>query len=219
MHEKRLASTACVLVLVWFATIASPSLQARTYTHADFYKDGVFQEEAAKDAIAALIETTGGHLTPRMRSQLSVNDFGLGDFEHVGLSSITWVNRQTSGYYAMTMYLLPGQMLPEHRHLPIAAPPAKPAKDETWRMLHGWAYNFSSVGPATPARPSTPESFGPIRGIHVDVQREGEVLSLRQLESWHFLMAGPEGAIVDEYGNFQDHRGWESSNPRVKIGR
>ena len=206
--------------LLWSASVATAAGVAhpRTYTNADFYVDGVFRKEVAKDAIAALLEASGEHLTPTMRENLWISDFGLGDFEHVGLSSITWVNRQDDGYYAMTMYLLPGQMLPEHRHLPIASPPARPAKHESWRVLHGWAYNFSSVGPASGPLPSIPKSFGAIRSIHVDRQKEGETQSLRRLESWHFLKAGPQGAIVDEYGNFQDRRGWQSSNPAVRIG-
>jgi len=28
-------------------------------------------------------------------------------------------------------------------------------------------------------------------------------------------MANSKGAIVDEYGNWQDRRGWFSSNPKV----
>ncbi|KAF1004637.1 MAG: D-lyxose ketol-isomerase [Luteibacter sp.] len=208
--------------LLWSASAAgavdSATTHPRRYSNADFYVGGVFRKEVAKDAIAALLEAHGDHLTPAMREKLWISDFGMGDFEHLGLSSITWVNRQDEGYYAMTMYLLPGQMLPEHRHLPIAEPPVRPAKHESWRVLHGWAYNFSSVGPASVSLPATPKRFGPIQSTHMDIHRAGEVLSLRRLESWHFMMAGPQGAIVDEYGNFQDRRGWRSSNPAVHIG-
>ncbi|MBJ9660265.1 hypothetical protein MJS38_17875, partial [Burkholderia gladioli] len=193
---------------------ASPTAH-RVYTNADFYVDGVFQKEVAKDAIAQLAESYGQRITPEMRAQLWISDFGLHDFEHVGLTEMIWVNQQQYGYYAMTMYLLPNQMLPEHRHMPIASPPARPAKHESWRVLHGWVYDFSEIGPKSAEIPAIPKSFGPVRSQNVVVQHEGEVRQLKQLESWHFMMASPQGAIVDEYGNWQDHRGWFSSNPKV----
>ncbi|WP_215786088.1 hypothetical protein, partial [Pantoea dispersa] len=61
----------------------------------------------------------------------------------------------------------------------------------------------------------TPKSFGPVQSHNVVIQHQGETLSLKKLESYHFLMANSKGAIVDEYGNWQDRRGWFSSNPKV----
>lgn len=75
-----------------------------------------------------------------------ISDFGLGDYEHVGLASVTWVNDSEYGYFAMTMYLLPNQMIPEHAHKPIASVPARNAKHESWRVIKGNVYNFSEIG-------------------------------------------------------------------------
>lgn len=185
------------------------------YTNKDFYKNGIFQKEAARDAVASLMEDYGQHMTPEMRKNLWVNDFGLGDYEHVGLASITWVNRLDYGYYAMTMYLLPNQMIPEHKHMPIMSQPVLPAKHESWRVLNGWVYNFSEIGSPSSHLPELPKSFGPVQSHNVTIQHRGEVLSLKKLESWHFMKASPNGAIVDEYGNWQDRRGWVSSNSKV----
>ena len=89
-----------------------------------------------------------------------------------------WVNNLDYGYYAMTMYLLPNQMIPEHRHMPISAP-ARPAKHESWRVLDGWVYNFSEIGAASADIPPTPKSFGPVQSHNVVIQHQGETLSLK----------------------------------------
>lgn len=213
MTKPALAFAAALLALNATASVAAQP--HHVYTNKDFYKNGVFQKEVAKDAIAQLLASYGHTLTPAMRQQLWFNDFGLGDYQHVGLASITWVNNLDYGYYAMTMYLLPNQMIPEHRHMPISAPPARPAKHESWRVLDGWVYNFSEIGAASADIPPTPKSFGPVQSHNVVIQHQGETLSLKKLESYHFLMANSKGAIVDEYGNWQDRRGWFSSNPKV----
>lgn len=185
----------------------------RVFTHADFYENGVFRKEVAKEAVRQSILRQGEAYTAKMDSLLWVSDFGLGDFEHVGLASITWLNDPTYGYFAMTMYLLPGQMIPEHAHRAITERPARPPKHESWRVVRGRVYDFSEVGEATPDAPAIPASFGTPVNRHFSVLHPGDTARLRRPESWHFMMAGPEGAIVDEYGLHHDRRGWHSSNP------
>lgn len=193
----------------------APHAAVRTYTNADFYKNGVFQKEVAKAAVRDMLKSFGEPWTPLMESKLWVSDFGLGDYQHVGLASVTWFNNQEHGYFAMSMYLLPGQMIPEHIHRPITSPPAKPAKDESWRVFHGWVYNFSEVGEPTPDLPPIPKSFGPIKSKNMTVLHAGDIASLKKPQTWHFMMAGPQGALVDEYGSNHDRRGWFSSNPKL----
>ncbi|MBT1260247.1 MULTISPECIES: hypothetical protein [Pseudomonas] len=196
----------------------SPLTQAtsfKSYSNKDFYKNGVFQKDVAKAAVREMLETFHEPWTPLMESKIWVSDFGLGDYQHVGLASVTWFNNQEHGYFAMSMYLLPGQMIPEHIHRPIVSPPAKPAKDESWRVFHGWVYNFSEIGTPTPNLPAIPKSFGPIISKNMSVLHAGDIASLKKTETWHFMMAGPQGALVDEYGSNHDRRGWFSSNPKV----
>lgn len=180
-----------------------------------FYHDGVFQPGAARAAVKAMLRRFGEPVLPR-DEQIWVSDFGLGDYAHVGLASVTWINDAEHGYFDMTMYLLTGQMIPEHIHRPITEPPAKPAKHESWRVLRGWVYNFSEVGPASADQPRLPASFGPVHSHNVTVLHAGEAASLRRTQTWHFMKAGPEGAMVDEFGVFHDRRGWFSSNPRAR---
>lgn len=113
------------------------------------------------------------------------------------------------------MYLLPGQMIPEHIHRPITEPPATPAKYESWKGIRGWVYNFSEVGALTPNPPAIPKSFGPTFSRNFNIIKAGETQALKKIETWHFMLAGTNGAIVDEYGVNHDRRGWFSSNPNA----
>lgn len=186
--------------------------ECKVYTNDDFYKNGVFQPEVAKKAVREFILKSGMEYTENIDRNLWVSDFGLGDYEHVGLASVTWINDSEYGYFAMTMYLLPNQMIPEHVHKPIIEIPARAAKHESWRIIKGNVYNFSEVGDAVSDIPRIPESFGEIRSKNYILMQPDETASLKQSETYHFMKAGNDGAIVDEYGINHDRRGWFSSN-------
>lgn len=188
-------------------------LVPKRYTNADFYKDGVFQRDVAKRAVKQLILKSGMEYSEKLHQNLWVSDFGLGDYEHVGLASVTWLNDAEYGYFAMTMYLLPHQMIPEHVHKSIYEHPSRGAKHESWRVLKGMVYNFSEVGDSMSHTPPIPKSFGKIRSKNYQVMKPDDTARLKQTETYHFMMAGDEGAIVDEYGINHDRRGWFSSNP------
>ena len=146
----------------------------KKYTNADFYKDGKFDQEAAKEAFLDMFKFYGVPYTPLMEKDIWFTDFGLGDFENVGMGGIFWVNDSEYGYFAHAIYLLPGQMIPEHAHVKTAFP----AKHESWMVNHGWVYNFSEVGDETPNAPAVPASHGPIKstvGVFVEFySRPGE---------------------------------------------
>lgn len=206
---------AWVLILPMMTIGCTHTDNKKRYTNSDFYKNGVFQKEVAKQAVKKLILRHGELWTNDIEKRLWVSDFGLGDYEHVGLASVTWFNDSVYDYFSMTMYLLPGQMIPEHIHRPIAEQPAKPAKYESWRVLRGWIYNFSEIGGNMQDMPMIPQSFGSIRSKNFKMVHAGETDQLKQSETYHFMMAGNDGAIVDEYGVHHDRRGWFSSNPKA----
>lgn len=199
--------------LILLCGCGNSHFEHKIYTNDDFYKDGVFQPNVAKQAVRQLVLESGMDYTERIDRELWVSDFGLGDYEHVGLASVTWVNDTEYGYFAMTMYLLPNQMIPEHVHRPIAEAPARAAKHESWRVIRGKVYNFSEVGDSLSDMPRIPESFGIIRSKNCVLMDPDETATLKQPETYHFMMAGDSGAIVDEYGINHDRRGWFSSNP------
>ena len=185
----------------------------KKYTNADFYKDGKFDQEAAKKAFLDMFEFYGVPYTPLMEKDIWFTDFGLGDFENVGMGGIFWVNDPEYGYFAHAIYLLPGQMIPEHAHVATTYP----AKHESWMVEKGWAYNFSEVGDETPNAPAIPATHGPIKSKNFVVQKVGEVLPLKALTTFHFLMAGPEGAIVSEWATYHDNAGLRFSNPKAAL--
>ena len=186
---------------------------SKKYTNADFYKDGKFQQEVAMEAMKDMFAFYDVPFTELMAKDMWVTDFGLGDFENVGMGGIFWVNNAEQRYFAHAISLLPGQMIPEHAHVATTYP----AKHESWMVEKGWAYNFSEVGDETPNAPAIPATHGPIKSKNFVVQKVGEVLPLKALTTFHFLMAGPEGAIVSEWATYHDNAGLRFSNPKAAL--
>lgn len=82
---------------------------------------------------------------------------------------------------------------------------------------HGWVYNFSEVGDETPNAPAVPASHGPIKSKNFVKQSVGDVLRLKELGTFHFMMAGPEGAIVDEWACYHDNDGLRFTNGQAAL--
>lgn len=186
---------------------------SKKYTNADFYKDGKFDQQVAMEAMKDMFEFYGVPFTDLMAKDMWVTDFGLGDFENVGMGGIFWINDPEYGYFAHAIYLLPGQMIPEHAHVKTKFP----AKHESWMVEKGWVYNFSVIGEETPNAPAIPATHGPIKSKNFVVQNVGDVLRLKELETFHFMMAGPEGAIVDEWACYHDNDGLRFTNPKASL--
>ncbi len=186
---------------------------SKKYTNADFYKDGKFQQDVAMEAMKDMFAFYDIPFTELMAKDMWVTDFGLGDFEHVGMGGIFWVNNEKYGYFAHAIYLLPGQMIPEHAHVATQYP----AKHESWQVQKGWAYNCSEVGEATSGFPEIPTAHGPVKSRNHVIQKVGEVLPLKELTTFHFLMAGPEGAIVSEWATYHDNAGLRFTNLKAAL--
>lgn len=186
---------------------------SKKYTNADFYKDGKFDQQVAIEAMKDMFKFYDVPFTELMAKDMWVTDFGLGDFENVGMGGIFWINDAEHGYFAHAIYLLPGQMIPEHAHVKTKFP----AKHESWMVEKGWVYNFSVIGDETPNAPAIPASHGPIKSKNFAVQKVGDILRLKELESFHFMMAGPEGAIVDEWACYHDNDGLRFTNPKASL--
>lgn len=107
---------------------------SKKYTNADFYKDGKFQQDVAMEAMKDMFAFYDVPFTELMAKDMWVTDFGLGDFENVGMGGIFWINDPEYKYFAHAIYLLPGQMIPEHAHVKTDFP----AKHESWMVEKGW---------------------------------------------------------------------------------
>ncbi len=188
----------------------------KKYTNADFYDaQGNFKQDVAKEAFLDMFDYYGVPFTPLMEKDIWFTDFGLGDFENTGMGGIFWINDSTYGYFAHSIYLLPGQMIPEHKHVKTSFP----AKQESWLVDKGWVYNFSEVGDATEGAEALVPATQKATTVSKNYvkQNQGELLTLKTPESWHFMMAGPEGAIVWEFANYHDGDGLRFTNTKAAL--
>ena len=192
------------------------SAAVKTYTNADFYAaDGTFQVDKAREAYHDMFRRFGYPISDRLKEEMWILDFGLGDFARVGMAGIFWLNRQDYNYFGHEIYLLPGQMIPEHKHL--ATDKGAP-KMESWQPRHGMIYTFGEGDPTAELLDKIPPSQRDIvnsrccKPLGID-----EVGDLNRRTAWHFMVAGPEGALVTEYGTFHDMDGLRFSNPKATL--
>jgi len=184
--------------------------------NADYYDaSGKFQADKAKEAYFAMMARFGYPIPANLRQNMWVADFGLGDFARVGMAGIFWYNDKETGVFGHEIYLLPGQMIVEHGH--EAAGDVK-AKREAWHVRHGSIHTFGEGQPAGPCPVALPGSQAAcITAKNWKLVREGEIDDLKRATAKHFMVAGPEGAIVTEYGTFHDNAGLRFTNPKVKF--
>jgi hypothetical protein len=124
------------------------------------------------------------------------------------------LNRKDFKYFGHDIYLLPGQMIAEHAHLETKA---GAAKMESWHTRYGMVYLFGEGDETKPLPVTLPASqvkYGTCK--HCEPLQLGEVRDLNRLTAKHFMMAGPEGAIVTEYATYHDGDGLRFTDPNAK---
>ena len=173
-----------------------------TFKNEEFYKDGKFNENAAKDAVLKLMKVYNYPVTEKTRSQLWVSDYGTGRFTELGLAAIMYANDTKDRYMLQDMFLLPNQMLPEHWHEKPAGD--LPAKMEGWLVRNGSSYivgegedNMASF----PAIKIPDVHTGGVTVKHVVKAIPGEFVPLSRVFSHHWQFAGEYGAIITEVAN------------------
>ena len=191
----------------------------KKYPNSHFYKDGVFQQDVAKEAYYEMFERFHYPLTETLRGnkEFWAVDFGLGDFANVGMGGIFWVNDKEFRYFAHDIYLLPGQMIPEHFHL---AGEGLPAKHESWQVRFGSILNFGKGGEKTPEvlakLPKSQLDANAITCFNYKELKVGGFDRLTGIGDPHFMMAGPEGAIVLEFACYHSMQGLNFTNKKAK---
>ncbi|MBT3278625.1 MAG: hypothetical protein HN370_04545 [Phycisphaerales bacterium] len=203
----------------------------KKYTNDDFYKDGKFDVAAGKAAYFELMKSLNCPIYPQLQEkggtlEIWAADFGLGDFVNCGMGGVFWMDDQKNHYFSHEIYLLPGQMIPEHGHV---AAEGKPAKMEGWMVRYGSCYNFGdgdkgSLPVAEGLKkhadkglrlPESQKKF--ISSPKVEYLTLGQIRHLGKATRRHFLMGGPEGVIVNEAANIHVGAGLEFTNPGVKM--
>lgn len=135
-------------------------------------------------------------LTPQEREGIEIADFGLNDFEHVGLTLVTFVN--TDRCCAKEMVLLSGQTCPEHSHIPL---PEKnyPGKEETFRCRYGMVYLYVEGEETKDRKGRVPSGYeGTYTVFHEIVLGPGQQYTMEP-DTKHWFQAGPQGAVVSEF--------------------
>lgn len=194
----------------------SSEATVKTYTNAQFYDaQGKFLVDKAREAYFDMFTRFHYPISDRLKKEMWILDFGLGDFVHVGMAGIFWLNRQDYNYFGHEIFLLPGQMIAEHSHVATAK---GAAKMESWQPRRGMIYTFGDGEPTPELLERIPESQRSlVKSRHCQPLQIDEVGHLNRLGAWHFMVAGPEGALVTEYGTFHDMDGLRFSNPKAKL--
>ena len=205
--------------------------------------DGAFCEKTAKEAYYAMMEAFGYPISDVLRTdEFWVCDFLQGDYGKLGMAGIFWINAkgtygesgakaytgtfkdQRYGYLGHEIYLLPGQMLPEHRH--TGGDEGYGPKMEAWHVRYGtvdFFGEYQGAGDETLisdmpecARPwGYGEPWFKSKYVAHRTAKSGTLYTLEDPESWHCQRAGPEGAIVAEYATYHNHV--EFSKPGMKF--
>jgi len=214
------ASTNCNKQCCPFAPKAECSTKpCKKLTKDMFYKDGKFNQDAAKQAYFDMMKSFGYPISENMKANMWATDFGLGDFPAVGMGGIFWAHENKYGVFGHEILLLPNQFLVEHAHFPFGN---LPAKYECWQAKCGKSYCLGEKGEALANFPEVklPESQKPYitqTNVSVACAKKGNVVWLNRVEAFHSQIAGPEGAIVTEYGSFHQNEGNKFTNPNVKF--
>jgi len=203
------------------AAVAAPAgaqeTQLKKHQNAEFYKpDGSFDAAAAKEAYYDMMRHYGYPILDRLRGEdFWTLDFALGKFTEVGMAGIFWINNKKDNYFGHEIYLLPGQMIPEHKHVKTAD--AGP-KMEGWHVRYGWVYIYGEGAPTPGVEARIPQSHRDCAVAKAEKKLlPGEVGALAGPEQWHWMWAGPEGAIVTEYATYHDGAGLRFSHPNVRM--
>ena len=191
--------------------------QALVFDNATFYNaDGSFNVEAGKDAYIKMMKYHGYPIFPGLKEKMWVSDYGLGQFTKLGLGAYGFINEVDGNYMGQDLYLLPGQMLPEHYHLKTdkAGP-----KMEGWHVRHGVSYVYGEGEPAKNMKAIVPKCHmnGTVSISHEVILTQGEATILNRETARHWQFGGPEGAVVSEYATYHDNDGVRHSDPKLRF--
>lgn len=163
------------------------------------------QIKTIRDQVSGLINKSGLILSEAEWSQLTINDFGLGDFYKEGFTFIDIL--RSPQVRVCLLVLLPNQTLPQHVHTEYEG--EAEGKEETLRVLFGHTNVY--IEGACESEVQAPEGkedfYTAMKEIPLDA---GGQFSIPPTVK-HWFKAGPEGSVnmtfqkrVDETKNIFD---------------
>jgi len=196
------AALALVSLVMLGGCVEAKSASAIQFDNSYYYgPDGKFQEAKAKDAYIALMKYYGYPVYPGIREKLWVSDYGTGQFSKLGLGAVGWVNNEKDRYMLQDLFLMPGQMLPEHWHLD--GENGNPAKLEGWLIRYGSSHVVGEGQDNLPKDVVIPKCHcnGTATVRHDVYAKPGTFVKLNRVYAHHWQLAGPEGTIISEVAN------------------
>ncbi len=211
-----LAAVAVVGLMVLGGCDKTGSAGSIQFDNSYYYgPDGKFQEDKAKDAYIAMMKYHGYPVYPGLREKLWVSDYSTGQFSKLGLGAVMWMNNEKDRYMQMDLYLMPGQMLPEHWHLDGAN--GNPAKREGWLVRYGLSHVVGEGENNLPKEVVIPKvhANGTATTMHDVVATPGTFVPLNRVGARHWQFAGPEGAIITEVANVHTDNAVRHTDPAI----
>lgn len=148
-------------------------------------------KENARQKAVELFRKTAVSFRPEEFEKIEVADFGLNELEHSGGQILTLLS--TDKIAVKLLAMLPGQILPEHRHPPLGD---YPGKEETIRCEWGLLYLYGPGEPAAQPRGVVPPHRRNTYTMwHETILHPGEQVSFPS-NTPHWFQGGPEGAVV-----------------------
>lgn len=203
------------------AETPAPSARRReplVFENRSFYTaDGMFDEAAAKRAYFRLCRWFGYPIHDNLRNNLFVTDFALGRFVEVGLGCLVWVDELKGNYCSLEIFLLPGQMIPEHWHVAVEDQGVAP-KLESWIVRYGKTFTYGEGEPTATLSVSIAESEKPFVTVRCEKPLSvGEVTGIAKPMEKHWQLAGPEGCILTEVSTYHAPAAVRFTNPKIKF--
>ena len=142
-----------------------------------------------------LFEQAGIVITEEEKARIEIADFGLNQFEQIGLGVLVYVN--TERCCAKELAMWPRQTCPEHRH--PAVNDTNPGKEETFRCRWGRVYLYVPGEKAESSKATPPAGRECTYTVWHEVElNPGDQYTLAP-DTLHWFQAGSEGAVVSEF--------------------
>ncbi len=163
------------------------------------------QIKTVKAEVENLIQKSGLILSQNEWAQLTVNDFGLGDFYKEGFTFIDLL--RSPQIRVCLLVLLPNQTLPQHVHTPYEG--EAEGKEETLRVLYGHTKVYIEGQIETDVKIPEGKDAYYTALKEIPLNAGGQFSIPPQVKHW--FKAGPEGSVnmtfqkrVDESKNIFD---------------
>lgn len=231
---KKTALVTCVISaaasLSSCSTTSTPGEKTMTnYESSHFYTDDKLDIEQTKEAYYELMSSFNYPIYPALKTDnFWVCDFKQKDMSEMGMAGIFWMNEKGTygevgnkkykgkykadqyGYLGHELYLLPNQALPEHFHL--GGNEECGPKMESWQVRYGSVRFYAELKfegaklIADLPKAELPWGYGEawFTSVYYVDAVAGDVVKLGDPQSRHFQQAGPQGAIVTEYGTYHN---------------